>query len=137
MPIALQQPVLAGLITADRGELPVRATLRYTSRDPLAVHIDFPADISADGHMVTWTFARDLLADGLGAPAGLGAVHIWPCGQAGTIVELTVGEGVALVHFTTSALRRFLDRTYGLVAPGGEDVSGGLDSGLASLLDGV
>jgi hypothetical protein len=135
--ITLEQPALAGLITSDHDELPVAATLRYTSADPLAVQLDFPGEVSVDGRKVTWTFARALLEEGLGSPAGLGTVHIWPCGPSRTVVEFHAGEGVAMVRFDTSALHRFLLRSYAVVEPGGEDVDRDLDRGLFSLLDGV
>lgn len=68
----LEQTVRARLITSDHPELLVRPTLRYSSAEPFAVHIDFPAHVSADGEGVTWMFGRALLEEGLGTPAGRG-----------------------------------------------------------------
>ncbi|MGW1022150.1 SsgA family sporulation/cell division regulator [Streptomyces sp. NPDC002577] len=133
----LEQPARAGLITPDDQVVPVSVTLRYNSADPLAVQIEFPTDVSLDGRRVTWTFARALLEEGLGAPAGVGDVHIWPCGRFRTVVEFRVPQGLAVMRFSTRALHRFLLRSYAVVEPGAENLGSALDQGLASLLDGV
>ncbi|MDG5805620.1 SsgA family sporulation/cell division regulator [Streptomyces ossamyceticus] len=137
MTVTLEQPARVLLVTAEDRELPVPTTLRYTSDDPLAVHLDFPADISLSGSMVTWTFARELLEEGLRGPAGTGDVHIWPCGRARTVVELHSPHGMALLRFDTAALRRFLVRTFAVVGSGSEPVGRAVDRGLTALFDGV
>ncbi|WP_406439285.1 SsgA family sporulation/cell division regulator [Streptomyces sp. NBC_00631] len=108
MPITLEQPTGARLLTADEQEVAVPATLRYTSADPRAVHFVFPPWISLDGEEVTWTFARALLEEGLATPAAVGNVHVRPYGPSRTVVELRAQEGVAAIAFPTSALTRFL-----------------------------
>ncbi|NUS29645.1 MAG: SsgA family sporulation/cell division regulator [Streptomyces sp.] len=133
MDITIEQPAQGRLITADEQELPAAATFRYTSADPLAVHIDFPPEIALDGDLVTWTFARALLEAGLRGPAGGGDVHLWPCGRARTVLELHSPFGLALLQFDTSALRRFLLHTYAVVAAGQEDVGAEVERGLAAL----
>ncbi|MCX5559403.1 SsgA family sporulation/cell division regulator [Streptomyces sp. NBC_00038] len=137
MNITVEQPIGAHLVTSGDRERAVPATLRYTSVDPLAVHIDFPAHVSLDGTEVTWTFARALLAEGLDTPAGIGSVHIWPCGPRRTFVEFRVPQGVAMIWFDTPVLRRFLLRSFTVVEPGGEAVGAVLDQGLTSLFGGV
>ncbi|MEW2044373.1 SsgA family sporulation/cell division regulator [Streptomyces sp. NBC_00377] len=137
MDITLEQPVRARLITAEDQELPVPATLRYDSCDPFAVHVDFPAEVSLAGEAVTWTFGRALLEQGVSGPAGSGDVHIWPCGRARTVVEFHSPLGLALLQFDTGALRRFLVRSYAVVAPGREDVGAAVDQGLEALLGNV
>jgi hypothetical protein len=136
-PPALEQRARARLITPAYEEVQVRTTLRYTPDDPFAVHIDFPAGVSADDGHVTWTFARTLLAEGLAGPAGIGDVRLWPCGAAHTVVELRSPQGMAMIRFDTPTLRRFLRRSYAVVTLGGENLGPALDDGLASLLDGV
>ena len=136
-PPALQQRARARLITPEYEEIPVHTTLRYTPDDPLAVHIDFPAGASADDANVTWTFARTLLVEGLINPVGMGDVHLWPLGPVYTVVELHSPHGMAMIRFDSPALRRFLRRSYAVVALGGEDLEPALDDGLASLLGGV
>ena len=137
MDITLEQPTRARLITADDTELPVPATLRYTSLDPLAVHIDFPPEVALDGEGVTWTFGRALLEEGIAQPAGTGDVHLWPCGRARTVVEFHSPYGLALLQFDTPALRRFLLRTYAVVAAGQEDMGEAVDQGLSALFGNV
>ncbi|MEU6144459.1 SsgA family sporulation/cell division regulator [Streptomyces sp. NPDC047081] len=137
MDITLEQPARGRLITADEQELPVPATLRYTAADPLAVHIDFPPDVSLDGTGVTWTFGRALLQEGLRGPAGGGDVHIWPCGRARTVLEFHSPYGLALLQFDTATLRRFLLRTFAVVAAGEEELGDAVDRGLSALFGNV
>lgn len=137
MSITLEQTLGAQLLTADDEELAVTVTLRHTSADPFAVHFVFPAWISLDGEEVTWTFARGLLEEGLGSPAGLGNVHVRPAGPTRTAVEFRGAEGVALLLFDTTALHRFLLRSYAVTEPGSEPLGPALERGLAWLLDGV
>ncbi|GAA4089677.1 SsgA family sporulation/cell division regulator [Streptomyces shaanxiensis] len=137
MDIALEQPARARLITGEERELPVPAKLRYASTDPLAVHLDFPGEVSLDGQGATWIFARSLLEAGLRGPAGDGDVHIWPCGPERTVVELHSPYGMALLQFDTSALNRFLLRTYAAVPAGEEDLGAVVERGLTALFDGV
>ncbi|MFE0252410.1 SsgA family sporulation/cell division regulator [Streptomyces sp. NPDC059010] len=134
---ALEQPVRARLVTPDHPELSVRPTLRYDAADPFAVHIGFPAHVSDGGSGVTWTFARSLLEEGLDGAAGLGDVRIGPRGRSRTVIEFHTPHGMAAVRFGTAALRRFLQRSYVVVAPGREDLGPELEHGLMSLLDGV
>jgi hypothetical protein len=133
----LEQSARARLITPGYQELPLVVTLRYDSADPLAVHIDFPGDVSVDGEGVSWTFSRLLLEEGLENPAGIGEVHLWPCGPTRTVVELHSPYGLAVVRFRTAQLQRFLYRSYGVVAPGMEDLGPTVERGLAMLLGGV
>lgn len=137
MDIALEQPASARLITGEEREYTVPATLRYASTDPLAVYIDFPGDVSLDGEGATWTFARTLLEAGLRGSAGDGDVHIWPCGQERTVVELHSPHGMALLQFDTACLHRFLLRTYAVVAAGEEDLGAVVERGLSALFGGV
>ncbi|WP_367322147.1 SsgA family sporulation/cell division regulator [Streptomyces sp. HUAS ZL42] len=136
MHVVLEHPTRAHVITRTR-EIAVSATLRYASTDPLAVHITFPARFSLGGEAVTWTFARTLLEEGLGTPAGIGDVHIWPCGPSHTIVEFASPQGLAMIRFDTTALHRFLLRSYAAVPPGDESLEPALDEGLMSLFGGV
>ncbi|GEC09601.1 cell division protein [Streptomyces spinoverrucosus] len=88
----------------ERGAIPV--VLRYDpDQDPRAVRIGLPGPHE-------WTFARDLLEQGLRAPAGSGEVRVWPCGRVQAVVEFHSPQGTAVVQFDTKALIRFLRRTY-------------------------
>ncbi|GLP66167.1 MULTISPECIES: SsgA family sporulation/cell division regulator [unclassified Streptomyces] len=136
MHVTLQQPTGAGLITATDQVLAIPATLRYTSADPLAVHIDFPPHVTVDGEGTTWTFARVLLGEGLRATAGIGNVRVRPAGSAHTYVEFHAAQGMARLRFASADLLRFLARTYTVVAAGEETVRAELDHGLVSLFGG-
>ncbi|MEU2718294.1 SsgA family sporulation/cell division regulator [Streptomyces sp. NPDC007205] len=137
MDITLEQPVRARLVTLEDAGCPAAATLRYTSRDPLAIHMDFPAELSLTGADITWSFARDLLWAGLTAVVGEGDVHIWPCARSTTVLEFYGADGMALVEFERDVLHSFLLRTYAAVAMGQEDVGPAIDSCLSALMGGV
>ncbi|MEV6752492.1 SsgA family sporulation/cell division regulator [Streptomyces sp. NPDC051214] len=137
MAVTLEQPARARLITREGRERALPVTLRYVAADPLAVQIVFPPEASLDGAEVTWIFARQLLEEGLRAPAGGGDVHIWPCGRARTVLEFHAPQGLALVQFDRAVLGRFLLRTYAVVGAGSEAAGLGLDQDLARLLGGV
>ncbi|WP_333771964.1 SsgA family sporulation/cell division regulator [Streptomyces sp. IBSBF 3136] len=137
MDLIIEQPAHARLITPDDVELPVSAVLRYAADDPLAVFVVFPPEATLAGDEVTWTFARTLLDQGLRTPAGHGDVQIWPHGRTRTVLELHSPCGLALLQFPTSALRRFLLRTYAAVPAGLEDVGAVVERGLSALFGGV
>ncbi|MEU1027045.1 SsgA family sporulation/cell division regulator [Streptomyces sp. NPDC005904] len=137
MAVTLQQPTRARLVAPDGHEYGLPVVLRYSAEDPLAVQITFPSEASLDGMEVTWIFARQLLEDGLSAPAGGGDVRIWPCGWARTVLEFHSHQGMALVQFDRIALRRFLARSYSVVPDGEEEGGLDLDEGLSRLLGGV
>ncbi|WP_282702733.1 SsgA family sporulation/cell division regulator [Streptomyces sp. CC219B] len=91
-------------VQEDRGAVPV--VLRYDpERDPRAVRVGLPGPHE-------WTFSRDLLEQGLRAPAGSGDVRVWPCGRVQAVVEFHSAQGVSVVQLETKALLRFLRRTY-------------------------
>ncbi|MFJ4921213.1 SsgA family sporulation/cell division regulator [Streptomyces sp. NPDC088725] len=116
----VEQPAKARLITDAPHHRAVAVLLRYDVGDPLALRIVFPAEVSYDHKEVVWAFARDLLDAGLRTPSGSGAVRVWPCGRAQTVLEFHSPDGVAVVQFDTAPLRRFLARTYALVPAGAE-----------------
>ncbi|MEV5437850.1 SsgA family sporulation/cell division regulator [Streptomyces sp. NPDC052682] len=85
--------------------VPVR--LRYDpEKDPRSVGVGLP------GAGREWTFSRELLEQGLRAPAESGDVRVWPCGRVQAVVEFHSPQGVSVVQFETKALQRFLRRTY-------------------------
>lgn len=104
---AVEQFARAHVVTdSPDDQLAVPAVLRYDPEtDPLSVRIGLPGSHE-------WTFARQLLEQGLRAPTTSGDVHIWPCGRVQTVMEFHSAQGVAVVQFEASALIRFLRRTY-------------------------
>ena len=104
---AVEQYARAHIVTDAAQDPPaVPVALRYDPEaDPRRVHIMLP------GHH-EWVFARDLLEQGLRAPAAAGDVRIWPCGRVQAVMEFHSPQGVDVVQFDTRTLIRFLRRTY-------------------------
>jgi hypothetical protein len=95
-------------VVTDAPETPdaVPVVLRYDpDADPRSVFIGLPGPHE-------WAFSRDLLEKGLSAPAGTGAVRVWPCGRVQAVVEFHSPQGVEVVQFESKELIRFLRRTY-------------------------
>lgn len=130
------------------GDVGVSLTVElcYDPADPFAVHATFRAP---DGS-VEWVFARDLLADGLERPVGVGDVRVWPAwrdpngsgmptaaGEGGCDVvclALVSPDGQALLEIDAWALEGFVRRMHAAVRPGEEAQLLDLDRTLESLL---
>ncbi|GAA1349388.1 SsgA family sporulation/cell division regulator [Streptomyces beijiangensis] len=96
-----------GQIISDAiGHRSVPVALRYDpSAGPADIHVVFPGGSD-------WAFSRELLITGLRTPVRSGNVGMWPCGRVQTVLEFHSDQGAALVQFDSSALIRFLRRTY-------------------------
>ncbi|GAA2589771.1 MULTISPECIES: SsgA family sporulation/cell division regulator [Streptomyces] len=96
------------------GAIPV--VLRYDpDHDPRSVCVALPGPgggADSRSRSREWTFSRELLEQGLRAPAGSGEVRVWPCGRVQAVVEFHSPQGCSVVQFETKALIRFLRRTY-------------------------
>ena len=110
MSTVIEQAVEACLV-ADAPRMPtISATLHYDRSDPFAVRMTFPAPATLEGVEVCWTFARDLLTDGLEQAAGDGDVQVRPYGHDRTVLEFHAPEGTALVHVRTAkGTGRYID----------------------------
>lgn len=128
------------LVVPGGAPLPVVAGLRYDPTDPYAVHVGFhtgPSPDSPDDEVVEWTFARQLLTDGVSRDVGDGDVQVWPSQTAGRPVvclALSSPSGRALFEVPLGALVEFLTRTYAAVPTGAESDHIDLDAELALLL---
>jgi hypothetical protein len=112
----------------------VPARLSYRSWDPYSVHITFYVE---KDDSVSWVFARELLAEGLVRPCGIGDVRIRPgdAGQSGLLLlELSSPYGQALLTVPVDVVTPWLGRTYHLVPAGFEGAAFDLDSELSWLL---
>jgi len=122
-------------LVVPRADVLLDATLRYDRDDPYAVHLSFP---TAPGRRaVEWVFARSLVADGLGMPAGDGDVRIWPSPEdmeGQVYVELCSPSGRALFAVPRPVLADFVGRSHALVPPGAEGAFLDLDAELDLLL---
>ncbi|MFD5032217.1 SsgA family sporulation/cell division regulator [Streptomyces sp. NPDC058220] len=130
----IEEAVQARLVASVPRMETVPATLRYDRGDPFAVRMAFPPPATLEGTEVTWEFSRELLATGLTEPAGDGDVRVRPFGYGRTVLEFHAPEGTAMVHLRTSQLRRFLERSQGLVPVGREHLYLDLDHDLTELL---
>jgi hypothetical protein len=131
----IEQAVQARLVASAPRMETVPATLRYDREDPFAVSMAFPPPATLEGVEVSWAFSRELLAEGVEGPAGVGDVRVRPYGYDRTVVEFHAPEGVAVVHLRTAELRRFLKRSQHLVPVGREHQYLDWDQDLAQLLD--
>ncbi|GJF20651.1 MULTISPECIES: SsgA family sporulation/cell division regulator [Streptomyces] len=122
------------LILSPEYGVPVPARLTYLADDPYAVHITFHVD---SGHPVHWTFARELLVEGVFRPCGHGDVRVWPSkaeGRSVVLMALSSPDGEALLEAPSAQVSAWLERTLRAVPPGSEGARLGLDDGLAELL---
>jgi hypothetical protein len=108
------------------------AEFHYDPADPLAVSMVIES-ISGPVH---WTFARDLILNGLFEPTGDGDVHVWPCldteGAAVVIVELDSPTGGTLLQFPSRAVQEFVSASLATVPQGAEQHD--LDAWIEQLL---
>ncbi|MFE7033888.1 SsgA family sporulation/cell division regulator [Streptomyces sp. NPDC057621] len=122
------------LVLSPERSIPVPARLSYRSDDPYAVHVTF--HIGSD-HPVSWTFARELLVEGVFRPCGHGDVRAWPTkvgGRGVVLMALSSPDGDALLEAPAAQVSAWLERTLRAVPPGTEAARLGLDDGLAELL---
>jgi hypothetical protein len=134
MDVIFTQVAEARIIALQDKPVPFWATLRYSSTDPLAIHVSLPDQATWGGWPRTWVFARDLLSEGLNNDAGSGSVRIWSCCPSGTVLEFHSAGEILPVQFRTTVLAHFLRCSYALVAPGHEDVGGALERSLDSVV---
>lgn len=122
------------LVLSPERSIPVPARLSYLADDPYAVHITFHIDSETPVH---WTFARELLVEGVFRPCGHGDVRIWPTkvdDRSVICVALTSPDGNALLEVPSVAVAAWVERTLRVVPPGSESSRLGLDDALAELL---
>ncbi|MFD4609421.1 SsgA family sporulation/cell division regulator [Streptomyces sp. NPDC058440] len=122
------------MIVSPEYDVPVPARLAYRTDDPYAVHVVFHVDSE---HPVHWTFARDLLVEGVFRSCGDGDVRVWPSkalGRSAVLLALSAPDGEALLEAPAAQVAAWLERTLRLVPPGSEGEQLGIDDELAGLL---
>jgi hypothetical protein len=125
------------LVVPGASALPVRASMRYDIADPYAVQVSFYTGSGETSEVVEWTFARQLLTDGVSSPVGEGDVQVWPSSsgtQPVVCLALSSPSGKALFEVPLPALVDFLGTTYAAVPTGGESAYVDVDAELALLL---
>ncbi|TLS42888.1 SsgA family sporulation/cell division regulator [Streptomyces montanus] len=133
-PTVVEREIEIGLVLSPERSVPVPARLSYRTDDPYAVHITF--HIGSD-HPVRWTFARELLVEGVFRPCGHGDVRVWPtkaCGRAVVLMALRSPDGDALVAAPAAQVSLWLERTVRAVPPGSETEQLCVEDGLTALL---
>jgi hypothetical protein len=127
---------IAGFTSVAMGgqQEPVRGTveLMYQVRDPFAVTAAFR---TGRNKRVIWTFARELLGEGMRSPSGVGDVRVEPWRDAGRVlITLRSPAGRTLVTVPRKDVSGFLGLTYDLVPEGEESARADIDGELVKLL---
>lgn len=134
MKTVIERELELRLVLASDYAVPVPARLSYSDEDPYAVHVSFHTN---SPEPVNWTFARELLVEGVFRPCGHGDVRIWPTkvgGRSVVCLALTSPDGDALLEAPSAPVAAWLERTLRAVPPGSEADRLGVDDGLRSLL---
>jgi len=119
-----------GLVVADTEPVKVGAYLRYDAADPYAVCVSFEA---GGDERIEWTFARELLDQGLWEETGDGDVKVWPRGGS-VFLALCSPSGRAVLETPRAAIADFVGRTRRMVPVGKESDFIDVDAELAALL---
>jgi hypothetical protein len=138
-PLTVSTDLQLRLVVPGASALPVRAGVRYDVADPYAVSVAFHTGGEAGtGEVVEWTFARQLLTDGVAGPVGEGDVQVWPAeggpGSPVVCLSLSSPSGRALFEVPLPELVEFLGQTYEAVPTGCESQHVDVDAELALLL---
>lgn len=132
---AVERDLVMDLLLSPGHSVPVLTRLMYRAEDPFAVRIVFHANAAAP---VVWTFARELLLEGLFRPAGEGDVRVWPT-VTGAERELNIllrsPDGDTFLRSRAATVSVFVGRTLDLVPPGTESAGAGLTRVLEALLN--
>lgn len=118
-------------LLAENVDIAVDADFNFSTRDPFAVRVVFSV---ASAPVVEWVFSRELLVDGLVAPAGTGDVQLFPT-RAGIVFELTSPSGRARLVANPEMLASFVEDTLAAVPLGCESKYFDLDQEIAMLAD--
>ncbi|MFJ5229180.1 SsgA family sporulation/cell division regulator [Kitasatospora sp. NPDC088391] len=132
-PAELRLDLVMDLLLSPEEAFPVPARLVYSPDDPYAVHVSFHVDSEQP---IGWFFARDLLAQGLLRPTGLGDVRIWPAavdGRRMVTLMLCAPEGDAFLQAPAALVAPWIRRTLRAVPPGGPAERDRVDRALDAL----
>ncbi|MTD58810.1 SsgA family sporulation/cell division regulator [Amycolatopsis pithecellobii] len=120
-------------VTLNGSSTPVLSRLSYVTAEPFAVNIAFRTE---RGRWVEWTFARELLTQGLAEPTGLGDVRVRPdlsSAEDLLILEIESPDGYALVEIEREDVERFLDAAAEVVPLGTESEHFDVDAFIAEI----
>ncbi len=112
----------------------LNSVMAYHRQDPFAVTMTF---LTPD-ESLTWTFARDLLIEGLRKTSGDGDVcvapAVSPAGRPVVLITLSSPDGHLMLQAPTSQITEFVERSLSVVALGSEDPHLDIDALVAQLL---
>lgn len=114
---------------------PVFSRWTYLAGDPYVVNLSFRTD---RGRWIEWSFARDLVVEGLGRPAGLGDVRVRPDFEFPDevlVIELESPDGYALVEMCRTDAEGFVEDTRDLVPLGAESDLLDIDAFIAQIIE--
>ena len=107
---------------------PVVTRWTYCTDDPFAVTIEIQ---TRGNRFVDWVLARDLLVEGLTAPAGIGDVQVRPANMGEwdvTLLEIRSPDGHAVLEVDRDLLRQFVQATIDIVPLGSEAMAVDIDA---------
>ena len=133
LPAPITAALTLSLVVPGDEPLPVDAILGYEATDPFAVHLD----IAAGDGIVRWSFARELLTEGVEQATGAGDVRIIPVGGAQgrrIRIVLTSPDGAATLEAPLTEMVEFLAATFESVPTGSESSLIDLDALVDALL---
>jgi hypothetical protein len=125
------------IVTTGAGEAALDAELRYDPADPFAVSLAIGTEC---GEPVVWTFARDLLSAGVGAPKGEGDITVEPdfandMDSDARMLRFTLAtDCLATMLAPAGLVVEFLVETFTVVPTGSELDRVDLDAEIAALL---
>jgi hypothetical protein len=129
------QTVQQDMFTVLHGQpAPVVTRWGYDTTDPYAVTLSVR---TRSDRWVEWLLARDLVAEALHGPTGVGDIRMSPQTVQGyDIVEIEIRslDGRAVLEVDRDLLTAFLDETMALVPLGDESARVDMDSEIADLL---
>ncbi len=112
----------------------LNSVMAYSRRDPFAVTMTF---LTPD-ESLTWTFARDLLIQGLRRTSGEGDVcvapAVCPAGRPVVLITLSSPDGHLMLQARTTQIAEFVDRSLSVVPIGSEVPHLDIDGLVAQLL---
>lgn len=128
------QPTPLCVLEDGGGRLLLDGELSYDRHDPYAVTLV----ISGPAEPTSWTFARDLLSEGLEEPSGDGDVHVLPAesedGDGLVLIELVGHQVDVLLAVNRSDVEDFVAMCHEMVPVGGESAYLDLDGALTAFL---
>ena len=108
--VMIDQAVECGVFDSHGDTVPISASLHYDSTEPYTVTMWLGSEDKEEG--VNWSFALELIREGVYQTTGQGDVKAWPClnreGEAVVMIELSSPDGEACLETKTRDVYTFL-----------------------------